>query len=144
MALQIIRTKPAFFLLATVLAVAQGRVASAEDRVIDVKSCGLACKLQRNLSRDATVSVSEPLDISNGENGAVPVEAGEPLPEAADGAEHPDPAVIFAHRGQIIVESDEDRAALKRMKAKLEREITVPNSNKRTSALDVLAKPAKN
>lgn len=143
--MQIIRTKSALFLLAGVLAVAQGRVASAEDRVIDVKSCGLACKLQRNLSRDATVSVSEPLDISNGESGAVPTQdASEPLPEAADGAEHPDPAVIFAHRGQIIVESDEDRAALKRMKAKLEREITVPSSNKRTSALDVLAKPAKN
>ena len=142
--MQINRTKAALFLLASVLAVAQARVASAEDRVIDVKPCGLVCKMQRNFSRDATVSVSEPLDIGNGENGAVPSEASELLPEAADGAEHPDPAVIFAHRGQIIVESDEDRAALKRMKAKLEREITVPSSNKRTSALDVLAKPAKN
>ena len=104
-------------LLAASVVFAAVPVASAQDRIIDAKHCSLFCKLQRNVTRDAGVSASEPID-----GGYLPVER---VPDAAEGSTHPDTAAIAAKRGQVMVETAQDRAARRRMERKMDRDTTM-------------------
>ena len=104
-------------LLAASVVFAAVPVASAQDRVIDAKHCSLFCKLQRNVTRDAGVSASEPID-----GGYLPIER---VPDAAEGSAHPNTAAIAARRGQVMVETAEDRAARRRMERKMDRDTTI-------------------
>ena len=91
------------------------RVAGAQDRIIDEKHCSLLCKLQRNVTRNAGVSATTPLG-----GAAVPVER---VPGATEGTSRPDPSVIAARRGQVMVDTADDRAAQRREKQRLDREL---------------------
>lgn len=105
----------AHILFAVLTALAVGSAASAEDRVIDMKPCSFLCALQRNVSGYADVSASAPID-----GGYVPSER---VPAAADGIGRPDPSVIAARRGDIMVETADDRAARQRLRRKLDRDM---------------------
>lgn len=102
-------------LIAILAASAIGPAAFAQDRVIDVKPCSFLCKLQRNVTGHADVSASAPIDGSY-----VPSER---VPAAAEGISRPDPAVIAARKGDIMVETADDRAARRRMRKKLDQDM---------------------
>ncbi len=104
-------------MLLTALALSASiQIASAQDRIIDEKHCSLLCKLQRNATRNAGVSATAPID-----SGAIPVER---VPGATEGTGPPNPSVIAAHRGQVMVETAADRAARRRSKQRLDRELS--------------------
>ena len=88
----------------------------AEDTIVDVPTCGVLCSGGRNVS--GTVP---PSAITPAESGArLP---DEPLPNAVDGAEKPRPDRLVQRRGVIMSETSAERAAAKRQRAKLDREL---------------------
>ena len=85
--------------------------AMAEDQIIDVKPCNFLCRAWRNMSHNANVSASNPVD-----QGYVPTE---PLPEAADGATLPSLSSLTATPGSIMVESPAERREAERHRARM-------------------------
>lgn len=88
----------------------------AEDTIVDVPTCNVFCSVWRNVSGTVPPSVVEPADTAAQLPDA-------PLPSAADGAEKPRPGSLVRQRGVVMSESSAERAAAKRQRAKLDREL---------------------
>lgn len=90
--------------------------ARAEDTIVDVPPCNVFCSVWRNVSGTVPTSVVAPAD-------STAPSPSEPLPNAVDGAEKPRPGSLVQRRGVIMSESSAERAAAKRQRAKLDREL---------------------
>lgn len=88
----------------------------AEDTIVDVPSCNVFCSMWRNISGTVPASAAAPADTTAQLPDA-------PLPDAVDGAETPRPNLLVRQRGVVMSESAAERAAAKRQRAKLEREL---------------------
>lgn len=88
----------------------------AEDTIVDVPSCSVFCSMWRNVSGAVPPSAVGPID----DTAQLP---DAPLPQAVDGAETPRPNLLVRQRGIVMSESAAERAAAKRQRAKLEREL---------------------
>ncbi len=85
--------------------------ARAEDQIIDAKPCRFFCQAWRNVSHDATVAASAPVDP-----GYMP---SEPLPEAADGATLPSMSDLAASPGTVMALSPAEQRQAARQRAKI-------------------------
>ncbi len=90
--------------------------ARAEDTIVDVPTCSVFCSLWRNISGTVPPSAMAPVDTT----AQLP---DVPPPQAADGAEKPRPGLLVRQRGVVMSESAAERAAAKRERARLEREL---------------------
>ena len=88
----------------------------AEDTIVDVPSCSVFCSFWRNVSG----TVPPPGVVPGDTTAQLP---DVPLPQATDGAETPRPNLLVRQRGVVMSESAAERAAAKRQRAKLEREL---------------------
>lgn len=90
--------------------------ARAEDTIVDVPTCSVFCSLWRNISGTVPPSAMAPVDTT----AQLP---DMPPPQAVDGAEKPRPGLLVRQRGVVMSESAAERAAAKRERARLEREL---------------------
>ena len=88
----------------------------AEDTIVDVPTCNVFCSMWRNVSGTVPPSVLPPADTA----AQLP---DEPLPNAVEGAETPRPGSLVQRRGVVMSETAAERAATKRRRAKLDREL---------------------
>ncbi len=103
----------------------------AEDTIVDVPACNVLCSVWRNVSGTVPPSVVAPVDTTAQLPDA-------PLPSAVDGAEMPRLGSLVQRRGVVMSETSAERAAVKRQRAKLDRELVVnPDLAISTRSFDV-------
>lgn len=85
---------------------------------MDVPDCNVFCSMWRNVSGTVPASAVAPADIDARS-------PSEPPPNAVDGAERPRPGSLVQRRGVVMSQTSAERAAIKRQRAKLDRELVV-------------------